>query len=241
LLEDIGSAIELLQEADDEALRLEAVSGIDRLTQELDRWRFWHPYDQADAQITITATSGGEDVYAWVVRLARMYTQWADRQGYRVKELEVRDREGGAQFVTIAITGKGYVYGSLKQEVGVHQMTAIPLFETKGKRQNYQATVEVAPIVDTSSIDIPASDWELRHFSRYVGCSRIIAATEIHVTHRPTGLSCTQDYCHSGAATAIDIIKTRLFGRMLNDSTNRDRAIVRQYDLDHNQCHDLHL
>jgi peptide chain release factor 1 len=133
LLEDIGSAIELLQEADDEALRLEATSGVDLLTQELDRWPFWNPYDQRDAQITITATSGGEDVYAWVLRLARMYTQWAYRQCYRVKELEVRDCEGGARLVTIAITGKGYVYGSLKQESGVHQMTALPLFEDKGR------------------------------------------------------------------------------------------------------------
>jgi protein subunit release factor A len=132
LLEDIGSAIELLQAADDEALQIEAVSNINQLTQELDQWRFWHPYDKADAQVTITATSGGEDVYAWVVRLARMYTQWADRQDYRVKELEVRDWEGGAKPMTIAITDKGDVYGSLKQEVGVHQMTAIPLFETKG-------------------------------------------------------------------------------------------------------------
>jgi peptide chain release factor 1 len=234
LLEDIGSAIELLQEADDAALRLEATSGVDLLTQELDRWPFWNPYDQRDAQITITATSGGEGVYAWVLRLARMYTQWADRQCYQVKELEVRDWEGGALLVTIAITGKGYVYGSLKQESGVHQMTAIPLFEDKGKRQNYQATVEVAPIVHASPTDIPATDWEVRPCHRYLGSSIIITAHGICVTHRPTGRSCTLFDCSSGTETAIDILTTRLLGKMLHDSTNSDQAIVRHYAFEPN-------
>jgi peptide chain release factor 1 len=233
LLEDIGSAIELLQEADDEALGLEATSGVELLTQELDRWPFWNPYDQRDAQITITVTSGGEDVYDWVLRLTRMYTQWAYRQCYRVKELEVRDWAGGAQLVTIAITGKGYVYGSLKQESGVHQMNAIPLFEDKGKRQNYQATVEVAPIFDISPIDIPDSDWEVRTFPRYLGSSIIITSHRVCVTHRPTGLYCTPiGSSSSDVEQAIAILKTRLLGRMLNDPANRDRAIIRQYQFD---------
>jgi peptide chain release factor 2 len=246
-LEDINSAIALLQVDDDAALSLEAASIIDRLTQELNQWQFWHPYDQQNAQITITATAGGDDACDWVEcnwveRLSQMYTQWAQRQGYRVNQLEVDGREQGPR--TIAIKGR-YAYGYLKQEAGVHQLRDRPPFAKKGKLQNYHATVEVAPILDQLPIEIPDGDWEVCRFPRYLGSSMIITSHGVRVTHRPTGLSCIPiGSSSSGTADveqAIAILKTRLLGTMLNDPANRDRAIVRHYDWEHNQSHDLQL
>ena len=97
-LDDTVAILELLQEDQDEALFQEAHDTATRLRQELDQWELQQllsgPYDKRGAVLTINAGAGGTDAQDWAEMLLRMYTRWAERQGYQVHLVEMSEGVG---------------------------------------------------------------------------------------------------------------------------------------------------
>ncbi|HWQ13409.1 MAG TPA: peptide chain release factor 2 [Roseiflexaceae bacterium] len=106
------------------------------------------PYDDRDAFLSIKAGMGGTDAQDWAAMMLRMYTRWAEREGYQVQLVEQSEgEEAGIKSATLEIRGD-YAYGRAKAEAGVHRLIRLSPFNAGNTRQTSFALVEVLPEVD---------------------------------------------------------------------------------------------
>lgn len=116
-------------------------------------------YDNNNAIVTLHPGAGGTESQDWAEMLYRMYTRWANTNGYGVKELDyLEGEEAGIKSVTFLVTGDN-AYGYLKAEIGVHRLVRISPFDAGGRRHTSFASVEVLPeITDDINIEINPDD-----------------------------------------------------------------------------------
>lgn len=116
-------------------------------------------YDKNNAIITLHPGAGGTESQDWAEMLYRMYSRWANANGYSIKELDyLEGEEAGIKSVTALISGEN-AYGYLKSEIGVHRLVRISPFDAGGRRHTSFASVEVLPeITDDIEIEINPDD-----------------------------------------------------------------------------------
>ncbi len=118
--------------------------------------------DDLSAVLQITAGAGGTESCDWASMLMRMYLMWAEKQGFKVRELNHQEGDvAGIKTVTLEIEGD-YAFGWLKGENGVHRLVRISPFDSNAKRHTSFASVYVYPLVDDSiEIEINPADIEI--------------------------------------------------------------------------------
>ena len=118
-----------------------------------------HPYDHSNAILELHPGAGGTESQDWAEMLYRMYTRWANKTGYTVKELDyLEGEEAGIKSVTFEIIGEN-AYGYMKCEMGVHRLVRISPFDSGGRRHTSFASIEVLPeITDDIEIEINPDD-----------------------------------------------------------------------------------
>ena len=166
LEEELENTLELndmLLEEKDEELAIEVAKATKKLQKEIEKLElnllFRGKFDKNNAIISFHPGAGGTESQDWAEMLYRMYTRWANKTGYEVKELDyLEGEEAGLKSVTFEIMGEN-AYGYMKSEMGVHRLVRISPFDSGGRRHTSFASVEVLPeITDDIELEINPDD-----------------------------------------------------------------------------------
>ena len=219
-LDNIIEMSDYLKEEPDDEMEKEVLKSTNNLEKEIEKLEITTllsgKYDINNAILTIHPGAGGTEAQDWAEMLYRMYTRWANANGYEVKELDyLEGEEAGLKSVTFSVNGD-YAYGYLKGEMGVHRLVRISPFDAGGRRHTSFASIEVLPeISDDIELDINPDDIKMDVYRASGAGGQHINKTSsaVRLTHIPTGIivACqTERSQFQNRDTAMKMLKSKL-------------------------------
>lgn len=223
MLNAVEEAKELLQE-DDKEIKEMAKLEIEETEPEIEKALAKmeillipkDPNDSHNAIVEVRGAAGGDEGNIFAGDLFRMYSKYAESQGWRTEIVEMADAEaGGFSLVSFMVKGND-VYGKLKYESGSHRVQRVPKTESQGRIHTSTATVLVTPEIEADDFDMDMNDLEIETMRASGAGGQHVNKTDsaVRIVHKPTGITvkCQDGRSqHENRATALMSIRSRVY------------------------------
>ncbi len=242
VVEEIAEAKAMLDDPDPEVSEL-ARSELDELTARRatleQEFRVLlvprDPNDDKNVIVEIRAGTGGDEAALFAADLFRMYSRYAEKQGWKIEELSMSETDGGGfKELVVSITGDR-VFSRLKHERGVHSVQRVPATESQGRIHTSTVTVAILPEAEEVDLKIEPKDIRVDVYRSSGPGGQSVNTTDsaVRVTHLPTGVvvQCQDEKSqHKNKARAMKILRSRLLeheqARIDDERSSERRAQV---------------